>query len=47
MTSNTGLTKGETAGIVVGIVGAIFSIASVFAAWKSWKLRRVSAKFNI
>ncbi|KAF8241368.1 hypothetical protein K440DRAFT_302538 [Wilcoxina mikolae CBS 423.85] len=37
---NTGLTTGETAGLVVGILGLFLTALTVFKGWECWKSRK-------
>ncbi|KAF8541746.1 hypothetical protein BDD12DRAFT_803436 [Trichophaea hybrida] len=38
--SSGGLTGGETAALVVGIVGVVLTALTVFKGWECWKTRR-------
>jgi hypothetical protein len=39
---NQGLSGGETAGLVVGIIGLLLTALTVFKGWECWKSRKVS-----
>ncbi|KAF8537816.1 hypothetical protein BDD12DRAFT_930185 [Trichophaea hybrida] len=39
-TGNTGLTKGETDALIVGIIGIVIAAVTMLKGWECWKSRR-------
>jgi hypothetical protein len=40
-----GLSGGEIAGLVVGVIGLVLAALTVYIGWDRWKLGRVSSNY--